>query len=192
MIPGYFYVHHLYILCHGFQPCNMVLVKPCCMCCSSWVSERVPVFVVRACWSSYAGLLSVTAIDQDRTLNNLTWMEPQNAPAGCIESYIVTWNGHNVTTQHTSISINSIAGLDFCQTYSIAVTPVGPLGAIQSSRAVRDITLMAPGNQVVCRPFPSISHLFPSWLSFTRETFSVVLVHSFANAYHRPGFLTRS
>ena len=101
------------------------------------------------CWFSYAGLGNVTAIDQDHTLNNLTWMEPQNAPAGCIESYNVAWDGRNVTTPDTSISINSIAGLNFCQTYSIAVTPVGPFGAIQSSRAEMDITLMAPGNQVV-------------------------------------------
>ena len=76
-------------------------------------------------------------------------MEPQNAPTGCIESYVVTWDDRNVTTPDTSISINNIAGLNFCQAYSIAVTPVGQFGAIQSSRAVRDITLMAPGIQAV-------------------------------------------
>ena len=102
-------------------------------------------------------MLSVTAIDQDATLNNLTWMKPQNAPAGCIESYSVTWDGRTFTTPDTSVLINSIAGLDFCQTYSIAVTPIGPFGAIQSSSVVMNIALMAPGNQVVY--FPCISQL---------------------------------
>ena len=76
-------------------------------------------------------------------------MKPQNAPAGCIANYTVTWDGLDVTTPDTSISINSIAGLNFCQTYSIAVIPIGQLGTIQSSRAEKDITLMAPGTQAV-------------------------------------------